>query len=132
MGVHDVNLYHLDDNNQGRTLKHSNTVANAKNLHDKKAQEDLCRLLAKIQKDRRSSMAFPNSGRGGLLDTESVVEAELFRLAQTCAAQERIRSCPSKDSMRAIRKFGAALQGGPTVPGSGCPRIFACSSGSIR
>jgi hypothetical protein len=77
---------------------------------DKKAQQDRCRLLAKIKKIVGPKWRSPILDEGGCWAPEHVVEGELFRLAERYAAHERIRSRSSKGSMRAIRQFGAALR----------------------
>lgn len=79
-------------------------------LRDEKTRKDRCRLLAKIAKIVGPRWLAPIMDKGGYWTPKAIVEAELFRLAERCDAQERNRTRGSKDSKRAIKQFGAALR----------------------
>ena len=93
-------------------------------LRDEQTWKDRCRLLAKIEKIvGPECWHSPIKDEGGSWAPKAIVEAELFRLAEECAAQERIRSRWSKGSMHAIKRFGAALRRANS-PKLGLPEDF--------
>jgi hypothetical protein len=85
--------------------------AKAQKLREAKAQEDRRRLLAKIEK-----VVGPVLWRSSIKDThgfstpKAIVDAELFRLEERCAALGRDRSRWSKQASRAIKQFADALR----------------------
>jgi hypothetical protein len=94
-------------------------------LRDKKARPDRYRLLAKIKKIVGPKWHSPIMDEGGCWAPENLVDAELFRHAERCAAHERVRSRYSKDSnsMQAIKQFSAALRKA-NRPMAGLPEDF--------
>jgi hypothetical protein len=81
---------------------------------EKKALEERSRLLKKVEevigpRRWRSPIKAEGGHGGGVVVPQAIVEAELSRLEESHAAQERLRSRHSKQTRRAIKQLAAAL-----------------------
>jgi hypothetical protein len=79
-------------------------------LDERIREEARLRQLAKIEKILgRPFWHSSIKDKQGFTTPKAIIEAELFRLEERCAALGRVRSRGSKQARRAIKQFGDAL-----------------------